>query len=211
MGDREEELDQLIQNASAGDRGSLEALLVHFHDPLLGFIQKSVSRGTLQWLTPEDVLQETLIEAFRSARTLEPQGSRAFFSWLKKIARTRLLNMIEAHRAQKRGGERRRVTHLASANSTATSILHHLAGRDPAPSMIVRRKEVVNAIAKALTRLDQVPKEIIEMRFGKGLSIQDIAAKTGKSEGAVKMVINRAIKELREILDDGFGKYSITL
>jgi RNA polymerase sigma-70 factor (ECF subfamily) len=208
MDDNAEGLNDLLQKACAGDRSSLESLLIHFHDPLLRFISRSMSPVAVAIAAPEDVLQETLIEAFRSIKTLQPRGRQQFFAWLKMIARTRLLNLIEARHAKKRGGERRRITHIAGSDGSATSILGHLAASDPTPSLIARQSEGVELIAAALAKLDPVRRQIMELRFGQGVPLSEIATITGKTEGAVKMMINRAIKELREELAVDFGQSS---
>jgi RNA polymerase sigma factor (sigma-70 family) len=97
---------------------------------------------------------------------------------------------------------------MADADGKATSILNHLAGRDPTPSLIARRSEAVGLIAAALAKLDPVRQQVMEFRFGQGMSLEEIAARTGKTEGAIKMIINRAIKDLREELAVDFGQSS---
>src|SRR5258708_22016833 len=104
MGGDAEGLDDLIHRAIAGDRSSLESLLIHFHDPLLRFIRRSMSPAASVLAAPEDVLQETLTEAFRSIRTLQPRGRQALFACLETIARTQLLNWNHAQHAPQLGG-----------------------------------------------------------------------------------------------------------
>jgi RNA polymerase sigma-70 factor (ECF subfamily) len=184
------DLDRLIEKAVAGDESSLESLLMHFYNPLLQWISTALMRGDAGGVVADDVLQETMVAAFRSVRQIEPRGSRAFFSWLKTIARTRLINLIDARRAQKRGGQ--------LANAVATSILNRIAARDPSPSLIARRKEATEAIAKAMAQLEPGRRKVLQLRYGQGLSIQEVATRIGKSEGAVKMLISRSIEQLRE-------------
>ncbi len=199
--------NDLIVKAAAGDRWSLETLLIHFHDPLLQFITTSLlSRDAA--FTAEDVLQETLMEAFRAVASLDPRGPDSFLAWLKSIARTRFLNMIAAQKARKRGGDHRRVQSAPNPDITAVSILARLAGQDPTPSWIARRQEVLAAISKALALLDDERREIIDLRYRQGLPLEEIVARTGKTEGAVKMLLNRTIKELRDILSQNFGEFS---
>jgi RNA polymerase sigma factor (sigma-70 family) len=172
---------------------------MHFHTPLLQCIRGWASnrnRGGLAM--PEDVLQETLVEAFRKAKGLEARGGEAFFGWLKSIARTRQINMIVAAKAMKRGGGRPATGRASGADSTKTAILNLIAAAGPSPSVIVRRKEAAVAVAGALAGLEPLKREVMELRYGKGMSIQEIGQCVGKNEGAVKMIINRSIKELRE-------------
>src|SRR3984957_5754353 len=201
-------LDGLISQAVGGDGSALESLLLHFHDPLLQSIQRSISRGASALITPEDVLQETFIEAFRRIRTFDHRGNAAFLNWLKNIARGRLVNQLKALKAQKRGGGRHHITSRNNPDAPATSIFNLIAAKDPTPSLMLRRKEAVNAVAAAIKTLDPTPRQAIELRFGQGMSIEQAAEKLGKSDAAMKMIINRAIKALRQILADNFGKSS---
>jgi RNA polymerase sigma-70 factor (ECF subfamily) len=200
--------DDLIAKAAAGDPWSLETLLLHYHDPLLRFIATRIIRNSTHLITPEDVLQETMMEAFRSIKTLSPRGPAAFFTWLKTIARTRFLNLLEAHNAKKRGRDHQRLHNAPPDDLTAVSLLARLAGQDPTPSWIARRKETLHAIADALAALDEPHKHIIDLRYRQALPIEEIAQRLGKSEGAIKMALNRTITLLRNRLAENSGEFS---
>jgi RNA polymerase sigma-70 factor (ECF subfamily) len=200
-------LNDLILSAVGGDAWSLESLLIQFHDPLLSYITLTLIAKS-NALIPEDILQETLMEAFRSIRTLEPRGPDSFLAWLKSIARTRFLNMLAAQKAQKRGGNHHRIEPSTDPDITAVSILARIANQDPTPSWIARRKEALHAITGALASLDDDRRLLIDLRYSQALPIEEIATRLGKSEGAVKMLLNRTLKELRDLLANNFGESS---
>jgi RNA polymerase sigma-70 factor (ECF subfamily) len=206
MGDRSTELDELIVRAAGadGDRSALEALLVHFHDPLLRFIARLVGRDNAH-IAADDVLQDTMVAAFRAIGNLRPCGGVAFFTWLKIIARSQFLNQIQAQGALKRGGSGGGQT---GPRRLATSILDLIAVRDPSVSQMLRRKEAVEAMQRAIAQLHARKRQALELRYGQQLSIQAVAAHTGKTEAAVKMLINRAIKELRQSMAS-VGEFSV--
>jgi RNA polymerase sigma factor (sigma-70 family) len=198
-------LDYLIQKAITGDRASLESLLLHFHDPLLKSIRARRLRHNISTIADEDVLQETLMEVLHRIGSLQPQGSEAFFAWLKVIARTRMINMVKAQLAQKRGGLLHQVQ-PAPSDATVTTLISHFAADQPTPSRIVRRKELKLVIATALANLNPNQRQIMELRYGQGLPVKEIGAQLGLGEGAVKMHINRSLKELRQV----FSSHSTT-
>lgn len=201
------EIDRLIEQAVAGNRPALEALLMHFHDPLLRYLERKRPAGVSASVSTEDVVQEALIEACRVIRTIEPRGRDAFFAWLKTIGRTRLINQINAARALKRGGARKQVRNTDPADSAATSILHLIASEDPTASRIAQRREALVAMKQALAELPQEKRDILEMRHIQGLSIQDIVELTGKSESAVKMIVSRTLVELKAAIS-GLGEFT---
>ena len=189
--------------AASGDRSALESLLLLHHDHLLRYLRALLAKQQTPLVDPEDALQETLIEAFRYIKALDARGEEAFLAWLKKIARTRLSNMLKAQRAAKRGGGKWRI--VASSNrpnaQTVSTILGLIASNTPTPSVILRRKEAGSALRQALGAMQPLKQQIMDLRYGQGMSIESIAAKTGKSPSAIKMMIHRCLQDLREDLE----------
>lgn len=62
----------------------------------------------------------------------------------------------------------------------------------------IRIKKTINA----LERLTVTQKEIVLLRYGEDLSLKDIARIIGKSQGAVKAQLHRAINSLKKELVD---------
>ena len=201
-------IDDLILRSTAGDATAIESVLLHFHDPLLQFIRSTLAAPDSADFSAEDLFQETLVEAFRRVKGLEAQGSIAFFAWLKTIAHHRHLNRLKAAKALKRGGARKRIVNGIATESTATSILHLIAGTEARPSVIVRRKEAVGVVAVALSKLDAERRQVIELRYGQRMSNAQVAEKMGKSEGAIKMLISRTLQELRKSIQTDFKDFT---
>lgn len=57
------------------------------------------------------------------------------------------------------------------------------------------------ALRTAINRLTEEQAQIVTLRFLEGLSIADVAAATGKTEGAVKALQYRAVMSLRRLLE----------
>jgi RNA polymerase sigma-70 factor (ECF subfamily) len=102
----------------------------------------------------------------------------------------------------------RRIQNDPDADATAVSLLAQLAGGDPTPSRIVRRDEALEAIAQAVRSLPEDRRELIDLRYRQGMPIEEIARRLGKSEGSVKMLLNRTVKELQSLISSNFGDIS---
>lgn len=205
--DTENQQDQWVARAVAGERVALDSLLRHFHDPLRQFIGASIALGDTSGISQEDLLQETFIAAIRGVRGIEPRGAAAFFVWLKTIASNCHRNMVAAARAKKRGGEFRQVV-ADQSDPAATSILSGFAGSEPTPSLVYRRKEAIEAIARAITQLSPEQRELIDLYYHSRLSVHDLAEKLGKTEPAIRTTIHRIHNTLREALAADFGESS---
>lgn len=184
--DIENQRDAWVVRAVAGDRQALDSLLLHFHDPLRQFIGGSIALGDLAGVTHDDLLHETIVSAIRGIQGIEPRGADAFFAWLKTIACNCHRNMIKAAKARKRGDGRRPVRAMENSNPAATSVLKLIVGSDPSPSLLYRRKEAIEAIARAIAQLNPEQRELIDLHYQSRMTIADLAIKFGKTEEAIR-------------------------
>jgi len=148
----------------AGDRDQFSQLVVRYHGGLLRFAQSRLGRR--EWA--EDVVQETLLNAFKSLHTYDSQYS--FRTWLWTI----LLNQCHRH-FKKRGRNEAIYTSEPSVTEAATQ---QTPGRfrvteSPADRlMAAERSEQLNAL------LDQLPEpqaDALRLRFFGGLKFREIA------------------------------------
>jgi RNA polymerase sigma factor (sigma-70 family) len=204
----ENQRDDWVTRAAAGDRASLDSLLLFFHDPLRQFIGASIALGDSAGISHDDLFQESIIAAIRGIRHIQPRGADAFFAWLKEIARNTHVNMIKAANAQKRGGGRQRITGSDNSDPAATSILNQIAGSDAGPSLLLRRKEAIEAIAIAITRLNPEQRRLIDLYYKPEMSVRELAKQLDKSEEAIRTGIHRILKTLRDMLASEFGEFS---
>jgi RNA polymerase sigma-70 factor (ECF subfamily) len=113
------------------------------------------------------------------------RGSRA--AWLFGIAR----NCLRDHWRRARGLERFQPDVLQRLQPD-------IADRQPSPEMHVLSAERALALGQAIQRLPSDQREALSLRFFGGLQTADVAAVLGKSEGAVRMLLYRAVVKLRE-------------
>ncbi len=79
--------------------------------------------------------------------------------------------------------------------------LDHLAPNEPVtPDKILESKISQEVLLEAITDLTEDQQEVIALRFGYGLPIQEVANTIGKSIGSVKMLQARAIATLSQKL-----------
>ena len=64
------------------------------------------------------------------------------------------------------------------------------------PSVVVRRKEALDRLEKALDDLKPEYREVIVLKRIEGLSHAEIAARLGRNAGAVRMLLARAMAAL---------------
>ena len=146
-----------------------------------------------------DVAQETFLKAYRGLARF--RGQCSFRAWILRIALNTARSLRARRRSKKRGGEARSV--LVPWPSTDSGDAGDPLGRIPdpdtssAPARLLERKEVKEAIERAIVGLDDEARKIIILRDISGESYEAIAAALDLPMGTVKSRVYRARLELR--------------
>ncbi len=175
---------ELVAAARAGDPRALEALLVR-HAPMVRRVGARLSRTEAD---ADDVLQDTLLTAARSFEGF--RGEASFSTWLYTIARS--------HAQKRRGRGKLAAAPTVSLEDSVEALELLDEGDHPEDAML--RHELGEAVARALTGLDPVSREIVILRDVEGLSAKEVAGALGVGVDAVKSRLHRARVRLRDAL-----------
>jgi RNA polymerase sigma-70 factor (ECF subfamily) len=132
----------------------------------------------------EDVTERTFLAALAALDGFRDTGA-SFRSWLFRIAHNQLSNALRA-----------RSRHPVDPLDT---IPEPAAAADPAG--IVGTAEESRRLRVALARLSEDRRQVIVLRFLDGLTAREIGAVLDRSEGAVRVLQHRALRELAGHLD----------
>lgn len=196
----------LVRDVLAGIPLALDRLLLQESSRLLARIERRIPRQLSALISAEDVLQDTLAEAFRTAGSFRPEGPDACYKWLLRIAEHRLIDLIRAHRAAKRGGGRRLAPTVST--SSVAALIDLFAVHEHTPSRTARGHEAAAAIEIALAGLREEYRQAITLRYLQGLSIAEIAGRMGKTESAVHKLCSRGLQALRKSMGEAGGYLS---
>ena len=152
---------------------------------LLAAIEAAMGPGLLAKLTPEDLLQETLLQAWRDRRAHHWQGLRPFRAWLLAIAENRIRDASDQLGALKRGGDRQSIP-LAGPGDSAGGSPGWSPQASTTPSRSVMHRERARAMVAALARLPETCREIVRLRIFGQMSVERIAETLGLSPAAVR-------------------------
>jgi len=174
----------LLTGAAGGDPDAVRALIDSIGPVVYGFVFARVGGDEP---AAQDLLQETLIEALRSAPTF--RGDASLRTWVCAIARRRLARHYEAERRQA-VAESGLALLGGVAASTGT-------GRDE----VERRDEIV----RSLGRLPAIHRQVLVMKYLDELSVSDIADELGRSPVQIQSLLQRARDGLRRAMEEASG------
>ncbi len=133
----------------------------------------------------EDLTEQTFLQAYRHfERARRESDGRPLRPWLIRIAHNLAANY---HRDRSR---------KPTAALDNVEPIEHPHGTE----RVVEGRERMRQVMAGLDRLSDDRREALIMRFSLGMSNREIARALGRSDGATKVLIHRAIKQLEEDL-----------
>ena len=196
--------ERTLPRARAGDEEAFRELI----DPYRGELQLHCYRilGSVQ--DAEDLLQETLLAAWRGLERFD--GRASLRSWLYRIATNRCLNAL-----RDRGRRPREVPAMAEPPEPTRrseplwlepypdALLDTVADTSPGPEARYEFREAVGlAFVTALQRLPPQQRVVLVLRDVLGFRAAEVADMLERSEAAVKGALQRARATLETRLRD---------
>jgi RNA polymerase sigma-70 factor, ECF subfamily len=175
--------EQLIARIAGGNRLAMRVLYARFSERVYRFALRLTDNEGLA----EDVVSEVFFEVWRKAGTFE--GRSQVSTWLLGITRNKAL---DARKSRSTDGW----------DEAAETV------EDPAnnPEVEYLKKDVSAVMRKCLAQLSPAHREIIDLVYYHGKSIDEVAKLTGAGQATVKTRMFYARKHLAELL----GAYGIT-
>jgi RNA polymerase sigma-70 factor (ECF subfamily) len=157
---------------------------------------------------PSDVIQEAYLAAWQDLGAYLRGPGMPFYLWLRGVAGNTLREVHRHHLGvQKRDARREVSLHVGAGSDAASAVLTaELLGHLSRPSEAAIRGEIRERLEAALGRMDAIDREILALRHFERLSPAESARVLGIKEKAAGMRYVRALRRLKEVLNDlGLG------
>lgn len=194
---------ELLNDVRGGDSQAVERLLARHRESLHRMIQLRMDQRIKRRVDVSDVVQDVLIEANRRLQDYLKNPAMAFHLWIRQIAKDRLIDAHRRHRVSAKRSIDREQPMVARGAVDQSSIDFAAQIRDPqiTPAAAAAQRELAVHVEGAIARLGEADRDIVLMRHYEQLSNGEIAAALGLTEPAASMRYLRAIRRLRELLD----------
>lgn len=178
-----ERLIGLVELARGGDAEAFGQLYDHYQQSVYRFLYYR-TRSTQ---TAEDLTSETFFRALRNMSGFRWQG-KDFGAWLMTIARNLATDHFKAGRTRLEMATEDMGQHDDATEGPESEVLQSLTNE---------------ILMQALTQLPNEQRDCLVMRFLQGLSIAETAAALGRSDGAVKQLQLRGVRNLAKLMPEG--------
>jgi len=184
-------LDDVVAAARSGDREAFAALVRATYDRTYTLAYRLTGSEE----DARDVVQDTYLRAYRALPGFRLGSS--FKTWVLRIALNTAKSLRMRGRAKKRGGGARREPGYPEGGEPG-----EIPGSEASssPSALLERKEIKEALERAIVELEHDAREVIVLRDLSGRSYEEIAAALDLPLGTVKSRVHRARLELQKKL-----------
>lgn len=169
---------RLLDRVAAGDRDALAELYERFGRELFRYVLTLVPDAR----TAEEVLQDTLVAAWRGAHTF--RGRSTARTWLFGVARRQALGRMRRKELER----------------VAEEELGELPAPEPGPEEALLAHVRREALEDSIRQLAPLHREVLALVFYHGLSYEETARLLDVPVGTVKSRLSNAKKALRKLL-----------
>jgi len=173
------EEQELVKKAQKGEAEAFGKLYDRHLPAIYRFILLKVGDQS----DAEDICHQVFLNAWQNVGRFRYQGF-PFSSWLYKIAKNAV---IDHWRTRKN-------------NIDCGLVSENLLSDTPAPADAIDKKLNIDLVWRTLKRLDDDYQNLLIMKFVDELSNKEVAEILGKSEGAIRVIQHRALKQLKKLL-----------
>jgi RNA polymerase sigma-70 factor (ECF subfamily) len=181
--------ESLVRSARRGDRAAFEELVRR--TSRLVFARLYLETGDRH--RAEDLLQETLLTAYRSLYQLtEPRGFR---TWLLRIAQNVAIDAARRDLRRKR----------TAPGQKPDGALAFAADKSTEPGQQIEQQELRGQVLSILRSLPEEYRLPLTLRYIAGADYDTICLQLGLTNGSLRGLLHRGLKMLRDKLPPGLS------
>jgi RNA polymerase sigma-70 factor (ECF subfamily) len=179
---RNAQLQELLAACALNDRRAFSRLYELTSAKLYGVVLRILSRD--EWA--QDCLQEAYIKVWNKAESYRPQLASPM-TWMATIARNQALDLLRRRHREVRESD--------------TEDFPEEVDQDPLPQEKLQQTDEGRRLNRCLEQLKSQQRQMIALAYFKGLTHDELAARTDTPLGTVKTWIRRGLEQLKRCLE----------
>lgn len=175
---------ELIDRTKKGEKAAFGELYRRNHAQIVHFVFKRTGNREIA----QDIASQAFLAGFkRLANLREYEQERAFGSWMTTISKNLIVDYYKSGRNQ---------------NETLVDEFFDTAVDAIRPDEEVEREDFVqrlsDTLASALSKLTDLQRTAVQLRFGEGLTFKEVGERMNKPESSVRVLTHRALARLKK-------------
>ncbi|MCG8650247.1 MAG: sigma-70 family RNA polymerase sigma factor [Pirellulales bacterium] len=201
----DDQTETLLVAARSGDVEAVNRLLEKHRASIRRLVELRLDRKVQRRVDVSDVVQDVMVEANGRLQKYLDDPVMAFHLWLRQIAWDRIIDTYRRHRvsAKRNIDMEQPIVAPGGPDRSTMELAVQLCDPGPTPAAAATQREIASQVEAAIELLAEQDRDMILMRHYEHLSNQEIAEVLGVNPPAASMRYLRAVRRLRELLDDG--------
>ncbi len=192
-------IERWIAEARGGSRTALEQLLGACFPYLLAMAKRELCIILQPRLDPVDVVQDTLLKAWKNFTQFRGQTETDFFAWLRQILHNNLANERREHIQSAMRSIQREVRFVKAAAMLGLDD-HGTASESPDGRAQARARD--EALEIAMRRLPGHYREVLHLHTQEGMTFAQVGERLHCSAEAARKLWKRAAEKLVRLLKE---------
>ena len=192
---------ELLDRAAAGDSEALNELFRKYLPALRAYLRLRMSPALRVKESCSDLAQSACREVLEHLDRFDHRGEASFRQWLFTTAWRTVAKKYRHYGSDKRDLARERAAQ-ASATQGRDEELAQVYQTLSTPSRKLMRHEQIERLEAAFEQLPETYREVITLSRVVGLPHKEVAQSMGRSEGATRVLLHRALGELADALEN---------
>ena len=191
------DVDGLVKRAKSGDTDAFSEIVTCYERFVYNTACRVLTASGMSVADADDIAQDALIKAWRSIANF--RGECSFSTWLFRVTVNTARDVI-------RTNARRPVVSLTRSedDDEEPEIWDvPVTSGDEIPEEALERREIIEAVRRAVESLPDDQRQAIVLRDIHGLPYDEISRILGAEVGTIKSRINRGRTNLKKILKNG--------
>lgn len=176
---------QILERAQGGDRSAALILIERAWPAVRRWARGRLPQSARNDANTEDVVQDAVLKTLKGIKNFQHRTVGGLQAYLRKSVINRIRDLI-------RDSGRRGI---------AEELGEDLHDSKPSPLEAAIMREKLDRFLEALQRLRPADRQVIVWRVELGYSVDEIAARLGKSKAATGMTVTRAVSRLGKALN----------
>ena len=176
-------LEALVSAAQAGDEAAFSQLYDLLFERLWRYVSFRVDAGDV-----EDLVSEIWLKIVQNMKRYKVQPGATFSSWAFRIAHN---IVIDFYRKKKE---------VLGIETDENDFFAQITDTERTPDEVMLKASEYEQLHEALLKLKPDHREILQLKFLEGFSNKEIAEITKRTEGNVRVLQLRALREIREFI-----------